>query len=61
MMTGIRGSSNALAKRELHWEPRWASWRDGFRRGLEPTDGAPGPGTGRSSADVSLPSGHAPA
>ena len=61
MMTGIRGSSNALAKRELHWEPRWASWRDGFRRGLEPTDRAPGPGTGRSSADVSPPSGHAPA
>ena len=23
--------SNAKAKRELGWEPRWASWRQGFR------------------------------
>jgi nucleoside-diphosphate-sugar epimerase len=30
MMTEQRGSSNAKAKRELGWEPRWASWRDGF-------------------------------
>ncbi|HZO50150.1 MAG TPA: NAD(P)-dependent oxidoreductase [Gaiellaceae bacterium] len=34
MMTQIRGSSNAKAKRELAWQPRWASWRDGFRDGL---------------------------
>jgi nucleoside-diphosphate-sugar epimerase len=34
MMTEIRGSSNAKAKRELGWAPRWASWRDGFRHGL---------------------------
>jgi hypothetical protein len=60
MMTGIRGSSNALAKRELRWEPKWTSWRDGFRRGLEPTDGAaPGPASGR--ADASPPSGNASA
>ena len=37
MVTQIRGSSNTKAKRELHWEPRWSSWREGFRTGL--TDG----------------------
>jgi len=26
----IRGSSNAKAKRELGWEPRHKSWREGF-------------------------------
>ncbi len=25
------GASNARAKRELGWEPRWRSWREGFR------------------------------
>jgi nucleoside-diphosphate-sugar epimerase len=25
------GASNAKAKRELGWEPRWPSWRTGFR------------------------------
>jgi nucleoside-diphosphate-sugar epimerase len=34
MMTQIRGSSNARAKRELAWQPRWSSWRQGFRDGL---------------------------
>jgi nucleoside-diphosphate-sugar epimerase len=34
MMTSARGSSNAKAKRELGWQPRWASWRQGFRDGL---------------------------
>ncbi|MDQ3874949.1 MAG: hypothetical protein M3322_05280, partial [Actinomycetota bacterium] len=34
MMTQIRGSSNAKAKRELGWQPRWRSWREGFRDGL---------------------------
>jgi nucleoside-diphosphate-sugar epimerase len=33
MMTRIRGSSNAKAKRELGWEPRW-TWRHGFPEGL---------------------------
>jgi nucleoside-diphosphate-sugar epimerase len=27
----LPGASNAKAKRELGWEPRWSSWRDGFR------------------------------
>jgi nucleoside-diphosphate-sugar epimerase len=25
------GASNAKAKRELAWQPRWTSWREGFR------------------------------
>jgi nucleoside-diphosphate-sugar epimerase len=29
--TEARGTSNAKAKRELGWEPRYASWREGFR------------------------------
>jgi hypothetical protein len=33
-MTQIRGTSNAKAKRELAWQPRYKSWRDGFRTGL---------------------------
>ena len=36
MMTRVRGSSNAKAKRVLGWRPGYASWRDGFRRGLAP-------------------------
>jgi nucleoside-diphosphate-sugar epimerase len=34
MMTKLRGSSNAKAKRELGWRPAYPSWRDGFREGL---------------------------
>jgi nucleoside-diphosphate-sugar epimerase len=34
MMTEIRGSANAKAKRELRWQPDYPSWRDGFRHGL---------------------------
>jgi 2-alkyl-3-oxoalkanoate reductase len=30
MMTRTRGSSNAKAKRELGWELRYPSWREGF-------------------------------
>jgi 2-alkyl-3-oxoalkanoate reductase len=41
MMTKIRGSSNAKAKRALGWELEYPSWRDGFRRGLEPGSGYP--------------------
>lgn len=28
--TQLRGASNAKAKRELGWQPRYASWREGF-------------------------------
>ncbi len=34
MMTEIRGTSNAKAKRELGWQPRYPSYREGFRDGL---------------------------
>jgi nucleoside-diphosphate-sugar epimerase len=34
MMTEARGSSNAKAKRDLGWQPRYASWRQGFAHGL---------------------------
>ena len=53
MMTRIRGASNAKAKRELGWKPRYASWRDGFRTGLG--DGPlpdPGPTGGGPAPDV---------
>jgi nucleoside-diphosphate-sugar epimerase len=30
MMTETRGASNAKAKRELGWQPRHPSWRQGF-------------------------------
>jgi nucleoside-diphosphate-sugar epimerase len=34
LMTQIRGASNAKAKRDLSWAPRYASWREGFADGL---------------------------
>jgi nucleoside-diphosphate-sugar epimerase len=34
MMTEARGASNAKAKRELGWKPRYGSWRQGFAQGL---------------------------
>jgi nucleoside-diphosphate-sugar epimerase len=34
MMTESRGASNARAKAVLRWEPRWPTWRVGFREGL---------------------------
>jgi len=30
-MTSVRGASNEKARKELGWEPRYASWREGFR------------------------------
>ena len=30
-MTGSRGSSYEKARKELGWEPRYGSWREGFR------------------------------
>ena len=30
-MTSWRGSSNEKARKEFGWEPRYASWREGFR------------------------------
>jgi nucleoside-diphosphate-sugar epimerase len=37
MMTRIRGASNAKAKHELGWRPRYPNHRVGFRDGLAPT------------------------
>jgi nucleoside-diphosphate-sugar epimerase len=34
MLTEGRGASNAKAKRELGWKPRFGSWRQGFSEGL---------------------------
>jgi nucleoside-diphosphate-sugar epimerase len=34
MMTGLQGASNAKAKQELDFAPRWPSWRQGFREAL---------------------------
>ena len=34
MATRLRGASNERAKRELGWQPRYSSWRTGFREAL---------------------------
>lgn len=34
MMQELRGASNAKARRELGWSPRYPSWRQGFREAL---------------------------
>ena len=34
LATGLRGASNAKAKRELGWQPSYSSWREGFREAL---------------------------
>ena len=34
MATEVRGASNEKAKRELGWQPRYPSWREGFAQGL---------------------------
>jgi hypothetical protein len=31
MMTEVRGASNAKAKRELGWQPKYPTWREGVR------------------------------
>ncbi|WKX73746.1 NAD(P)-dependent oxidoreductase [Streptomyces sp. XD-27] len=41
MMTEGRGFSNAKAKRELGWEPRFPSWRQGFREELAAATASP--------------------
>lgn len=34
VMTAAQGASGERAKRELGWQPRYPSWREGFRNGL---------------------------
>src|SRR5262249_6107232 len=36
VMTKVRGSSNAKAKRLMNWKPIYSTWRDGFRHVLAP-------------------------
>ena len=31
MATRLEGASNEKAKRELDWQPKYPSWRQGFR------------------------------
>jgi nucleoside-diphosphate-sugar epimerase len=47
MGTSGRGASNAKAKRELGWIPRYRSWRQGFGEvyGKQPEAGPTGPPT----------------
>lgn len=35
MMNELRGASNARIKRELGWEPRYTSWREGLQTALD--------------------------
>ncbi|MBV9604945.1 MAG: NAD(P)-dependent oxidoreductase [Solirubrobacterales bacterium] len=46
MMTELRGASNAKAKRELGWQPKHPSWRQGLAgaaaRAARPTSSEPG-------------------
>jgi len=35
MATTLRGASNERFKREFGWKPGYASWREGFREGLD--------------------------
>jgi len=39
-MTSARGSSNEKAVKELSWQPRYASWREGLRAGVTGGSGA---------------------
>ncbi len=48
LMTQVRGSSNAKAKRELDWALRHPSWREGFAEAMGP--GAQGRWTAANSA-----------
>src|SRR6266536_420171 len=40
MMTEVRGASNEKAKRELGWQLRYPSWRQGFAQGLGTSRGS---------------------
>ena len=37
LMNEVRGASNAKAKAQLAWEPKYPTWRDGFREALART------------------------
>ena len=46
IMTDARGGANAKAKRELRWQPTYATWRDGFVECIGSRDTEPGGATG---------------
>jgi nucleoside-diphosphate-sugar epimerase len=50
MGTQTRGASNAKAKRELGWEPRYRSWREGFVAAYATTAGLKGEATWETSS-----------
>src|SRR5215208_466745 len=56
MGTEATAASNAKAKRELGWQPRYASWRQGFRAAYA----SRAPSGGRGSKDPARPA-HSPA
>jgi len=49
LMTEIRGASNAKAKRDLGWTPRYPTWREGFRAAYSSAGPSPRTTGGRSS------------
>jgi len=51
-MTEVRGASNAKAKRELNWRPRWESWRRGFVQGLGEASAALEGGSGAMASAI---------
>ncbi|MBB4662067.1 NAD-dependent epimerase/dehydratase family protein [Conexibacter arvalis] len=53
----IRGSSNAKARQELGWTPRWRSWREGFAALGRGEGGGGGNGGGVSRPAASAPRG----
>jgi nucleoside-diphosphate-sugar epimerase len=60
MQTESRAASNAKAKRELGWELRYPSWRQGFVAAYAPTTPLPPP-AGSSSYGSSTSSARSPA
>ena len=57
MGTESRGASNAKAKRELGWELRYPSWRQGFAAAyasMAPAERGPDPGARASHAPSGL-------
>ena len=60
MTCEIRGASNAKARRELAWTPRWRSWREGFAAlatGGAGGGASPGAGAGGGAAAGGAPGG----
>jgi nucleoside-diphosphate-sugar epimerase len=50
LMLHARGASNAKARTELGWVPRWPTWREGFRHGMADDVASGGAGAARAAA-----------